>query len=166
MPVLQALNLHFAPAISIAAWSQIANGPLTTMSTLKELNLEDCRIDMCDFSRIFSNTRSLKRLFITAVHLHRGFRDDLAQTFFGLANGPCELETFSLGSGGLFMGENEEIIFPSSLHKPDVLPFDSEGEIEGEEEWIEVVIQPWIHWKGRDDVKWILREMAAHVQSL
>ena len=121
---------------------------------------------MCDFSRMFSNMESLKRLFITAVHLHRGFREDLAQTFLGLANGPCELEIFSLGSGGLYMGENEEIIFPSSLHKPDVFPFDSEGEIEGEEEWIEVVIQPWIYWKGKDNVKLALRGMAAHVQSL
>lgn len=145
MPVLQALNLHFAPAISIAAWSQIANGSATTMSNLKELNLEDCRIDMCDFSTMLSNIKSLKRLFITAVHLQKGFRDDLAQTFFGLADGPCELETFSLGIGGLFMGEVEEIIFPSSLYKHDVIPFDSEEEIEGEEEWIEVVIQPWIH---------------------
>jgi hypothetical protein len=166
MPVLQALNLHFAPAISIAAWSQIANRPATSTWNLKELNLQDCHVDMCDFSRMLSNMTSLARLFLGAVHLHRGFRDDLAQTCFALANGPCELETFSLDFGGLFMGEDEEIIFPSSLYKPDVFPFDSEGEIEDEEEWIEVVIQPWIRWKGKDNVKWVWREMAAHVQSL
>lgn len=86
--------------------------------------------------------------------------------FVGLANGPCELGTFTMGFGGLFMGEDEEVIFPSSQHKPDVFPLDSFGEIEGEEEWIEVVIQPYFHWKGKENVKWALREMAAHVQSL
>lgn len=166
MPVLQKLSLHFEPAISIAAWSQIADGPATTISALKELDLEDCDIDMRDFSELLSNMPSLTYLFLSGVHLYKGFRDDLAQAFLGLANDSCELEILTLHWGGIFMGEDEEIIFPSSLHKPDALPLDSAGEIEDEEEWIEVVIQPWIHWKGKDGVKWVLRKMAAHVQSL
>lgn len=166
MPALQSLDLHFEPAISIAAWGQIAEGPATTISTLKELNLEDCDMEMRDFSKMLSNMKSLTRLFFSGVHLYKGFREDLAQSLLGLANGPCELEIFTLHYGGLFMGEDEEIVFSSSLHKADGLPLDSYGEFEDDEEWIEIVVQPWIHWKGKDGVKCVLREMAAHVQSL
>jgi hypothetical protein len=166
MPTLQHLNLEFVPAISIAAWIQIANGPTITLSTLKELNLRGCDMNVCDFSKMISNMISLTRLGLSDVDLYKGFRDDLAQVFLGLANGPCELEIFTLHFGGLFMGEEEEIVFPSSLHKPDALPLDSEGEIEDEGELIEVVIQPWIHWKGKAGIEWVLREMAAHIQSL
>jgi len=166
MPALQTFNLEFSPAISISAWSQIANGPATTLLTLKELHLDSCDVDMCDFSRIFLNMTSMTSLALSDVHLYKGFRDDLAQAFLGLANGPCDLEGFTLHFGGIFMGENEEIIFPFSLHKPYSLPLDSDGEFENEDDWIEVEVQPWIHWKGKEDIKCVLREMAACILSL
>jgi hypothetical protein len=111
MPALQTFNLEISPSISIPAWSQIANGPATTVLTLKELRLHMCDMDMRDFSELLTNMPSLTTLFLSEVHLYKGFRDDLAQAFLGLANGPCELEIFTLSFGGIFMGEYEEIVF-------------------------------------------------------
>lgn len=163
MPALHTLDLRFAPTMSVTVWSQIANGSATNLSTLRELRLFVCHMDMRDFSKILSNVPSLTCLFLGDLHLYDGFREDFSQVLLRLANRPCELETFTLDFGGVSMGEHEEIIFPSSLQKPDAFPY---GEAESEDEWVLVEIQHWIYWKGKEDIKWVLKEMAAHVQSL
>ena len=109
---------------------------------------------------------SLKHLYLSDVLLYKGTRNDLAQSLLGLADGPCELDCLVMNYEGLFMDEDEEIVFSSSLHKPVSLPFQSCGEIEDDFDWIEVRVYPRIHWKGKDDIKWVLREMAACIQSL
>lgn len=126
MSALQTFNLELFPAISIPAWGQIPNGTATTLLTLKELNLDSCDMDMCDFSRTLLNMTSVTSLAPSDINLYKSFKDDLAQAFLGLANGPCELEIFTLSFGGIFMGELEEIIIPSSLHKPVLLPLESQ----------------------------------------
>jgi len=166
MPVLRSLHLSFAPALSTGAWRMIANGPAITITTLRELKLDDCHIDMRDFSKLLSSTTTLTRLVHGDVHLYKGFRDDLAQSLLDLANGPCKLQAFTLHFGGIFMGEDEEIAFPSSLQQPCWDTLDSDGEIADEDEWIEIEVNPYIHWKGEDGVQWVLREMASHLQSL
>jgi hypothetical protein len=121
---------------------------------------------MRDFAKLLSSMTTLTRLVLSDVHLYKGFRDDLAQSLLGLANSPCKLQTLTLPFGGIFMGENEEIIFPSSLQQPCWDTLDSDGEIEDEDDWIEIEVNPYIHWKGEDGVQWVLREIASHLQSL
>ena len=152
MPVLQDLNPEFARVISMAAWNRIANGPTATISTLKELALRNCDMDMGDFSKMLSNMTSLKHLFLNDVHLYKGCKNDLAQSLLRLADGPCELDCLHISYGGLFMDEEEEIVFSSSLHKPESLPFESYGELEDDFDWIEVKVYPRIYWKGKDDI--------------
>jgi hypothetical protein len=152
MPALQSLRLSFAPGFSIDAWTAIANGSATT-TTLSELFLDDCHIDLRDLAKILSSMPTLTRLVFSDLHLYKGFRDDLAQVFLGLANGPCELDCFTLSHGGPFMGKDEEITFPSALRQPCWDTLCSGGEIEDQDEWIGIEVCANIHWVGRDDIE-------------
>jgi hypothetical protein len=163
MLALQELVLGICSSIPVDAWSSMADGPMTRMTTLQRLTLDCCDMDMCDFSKLLLNMTSLKRLFLSEIRLHKGSQGDLANVFLSLANGLCELEVFTLE----FMSmDREMLIFPSSLRQPGILALGSEGEIEDDFGWIMVAVHPWIHWKGKDNIKWALREMAAYVQSL
>jgi hypothetical protein len=165
MPNLQELSLAFCPQLGVAAWTQIANGPSTTITTLKALSLNDWSINMCDFSKIILGFKCLTSLQLPNIHLYKGVRGDLAQIFFDLANGPCELEYLYFGR--VLLDDYEEILFPTSLQKPYCLILDSEGEIEDDEDWVVVQVHQWmIHWKGKDDIKWVLRQMVAHARTL
>jgi hypothetical protein len=67
----------------------------------------------------------------------------------------------------VLLDDYEEILFPTSLQKPYCLILDSEGEIEDDEDWVVVQVHQWmIHWKGKDDIKWVLRQMVAHARTL
>lgn len=162
MPVLQYLELDFAPKISISAWSAIANGPPLLMLT--ELNLYDCHMDMRDYCKIVSGMGNMRTLIFRDLHLYNGFRADLAQSYLDLANGCCELQLFDQSS--LFVGKDEELVFPSSVRKPCFATLRSNGEIEDEDDWVMVHILPKIYWKGKDDIRWVMREMASYLQSL
>jgi hypothetical protein len=164
MPVVHELLLGACSSIGFDAWAEIANGPVTSMTNLQAFTLDGCHIDLCDFSKMLLNMRSLTHLLFDDVHLYKASKGDLAQFFCALADGPCELEYFY--SLNVIMGWYDKIEFPSSLRQPGSWILDSEGELEDDYDWIVVNYHPWIHWKGKDNIKWVLREMAAHVQSL
>ena len=121
-------------------------------------------MEMKDFAAIVSKWKTVRHLHFSGVHLYNGFREDLAQSFLALANGPCELEVFICGQ--ISMGEDEEIVFPSSLQWPSWQPLDSDGGIEDADDWIEVQVGGSIHWKGTADIAWVMKEMASYLQSL
>jgi hypothetical protein len=155
MPMLRRLDLTFEHGdAAIYLWNVLAEAPVLPM--LEDLLLVCCTINVHDFtSFVLQHVSTLKLLRTSWIGLKEGNVQALSNFYVELSKAP-RLEHFSQYALGF--GDYDECLWvelPRHLCSPR-----HSKEVE---DFIEIEIWYWsIRWKGRDEIKRVLAELAVH----
>jgi hypothetical protein len=161
MPVLTKLCLSSCPGstASIAMWAALAKIP--AISTLEDLELIVFDFTLHDFtSFVLKHKTTLKKLVTSTIGLHGGTKLDLSTFYTELGKSLVLKDFHQYGLSLKSFRPANAVLFPRHLC------IAAEEDDEDDDGFIEVYVCPYyLHWKGQDEVKRVLAEMAAFLWS-
>jgi hypothetical protein len=156
MPALRILELwfHIGSATSRSLWAILANAP--RFSNLEELLLNGCNMDIQDMTKfVLNQIDTLTFLDLSKLCLHECTMSDIS-TFYAKLSEASRLEDFYQSDMALVNNHQTELIrIPRRL----CLSGCHAGEFE--DGWTAVsVYNHLIHWKGHEELKEVLSDLA------